>query len=579
MATPLKRRAAPWTVVLNLVARVILDPIRVGRLRDGGWPYGLRAVVAVGCTAYAAGAIVVATSSLIRRNGELTVPGSLTTSLPRGYVWLLILLVLVSLAMFQTAALHAVWWLRLLATLTSVLVMATWGFRYNRQLGGLLEAVLTGAFVVGLIVLVSRRARRTFAWWEFPVVLAILASPVALGLELLGRTSRPLGFDFAPVYLQAMVTTLGPIALPAAVVAGLSVAEITVSATVWATRMTETRAVGRSAYAILAVLVALRLVQAVVELVSWDFVQQGWNVFATWVLLAALLGVLSALVIRLGRAHPPVVVSKLPDRLARMALPLATAMVGLGFVGAVILSVFAILTALNPTGMAAVPSSMFTALSSATGPNIFRSLMGVVLVVVALLLARRGRTGTGLLLCGVAVMLWARVVRWASGGELNAGYGAGALNLVATAVLVGLLARYLIRRTLTVRRAVTLSSAVVLSALLGSHDFISDPVGALLGFSGAGLVLFGLTWNLLTDSDFANRGSVRFPIPSRVMLLLANFILAMAILAYTSMARDPGATISLDDFATLGDEVLGTALLAAAFVGVLSAAQHSRQVD
>jgi hypothetical protein len=283
---------------------------------------------------------------------------------------------------------------------------------------------------------------------------------------------------------------------------------------------------------------------------------------------------------RLARGSSPLVVSELPDRMAGMALPLGGVIVGFGLGSLLLLAgVFTIATALHPAVAAELPSSWLEVFRTPTGSSIFRAGLGVVLVGLALRSARRGRPGTGLLLCAVAVMLWARVVRWASGGVLNAGDGADVLNLLATALLLVLIAGFLLRRTLTPQRALTLSSALVLSALLGSHDFISDPAGALLGFSGAALVLFGLTWGLLTDSDFANRGSRRFPLPSRVLLVLANVILAIGVLAYTSLTRDQSVTVNLDAFATLGDEVLGTALMAATFIAVLSAVRDRREIS
>ncbi|MBA3529841.1 MAG: hypothetical protein H0T91_11155 [Propionibacteriaceae bacterium] len=569
-----------WVLLFRtLVEKVIGEPVRNGRLREVGWPYGLRGIVGLGCAVYALGAVVVIFSSLIRRSGELSVATTLAASIPRGYVWLLLFMVLIALAMFQTAALHTAWWLRLVGVLTSVVVMGTWGFRYSSMIGGGLETVLTGLLMLGLIVLVVLRARKPFAWWEFPTVLLLLGSPIVIGMAFLSRSSRPLGYDFVPVFLQTTVTSLGPVALPAAVAAGLSVAEITVSATLWATRLTERFAARRVAYVILAVLVVLRLVQAIWQVATWDFIRQGWSVFLTWVLLSALLGLLSAAVIRLGQHRASMVVSELPGRMAGMALPLGVAMVGVAFGAVIVISVFGIVAALDPARFGASSASWLGLFTSVNGPNLFRSALGVVLVGLAVRSARRGSTATALLLCAVAVMLWARVVRWVTGGLLNAGFGADALNLVATVLLLALIAFYLIRRALTRQRALALSGALVLSALLGYHDFVSDPLGALLGFSGAALVLFGLTWDLLTDSDFANRDSRRFPLPSRVMLLFANVVLAIAILAYTSLVRDPTATINLNEFAALGDEVLGTALLAAAFIGVLSAVRNGRSVD
>ena len=67
--------------------------------------------------------------------------------------------------------------------------------------------------------------------------------------------------------------------------------------------------------------------------------------------------------------------------------------------------------------------------------------------------------------------------------------------------------------------------------------------------------------------------------PTRVLFVLANVLVAISILAFTSLARDPTATINLDDFAMLGDQVLGTALLAATFVAVLVAVRDERTIE
>jgi hypothetical protein len=273
------------------------------------------------------------------------------------------------------------------------------------------------------------------------------------------------------------------------------------------------------------------------------------------------------------------VVSELPDRMAAIALPLGVALVSAAFVGVVVVSAYTIVASFNPGGYATTSTPWMRILLSVNGINLVRAVLGLTLFGLALRAARRGRVATALLLCSVGVMVWARVLRWVTGGVLNAGVGADALNLVSTGLLVTLIGWHLARRTLTTRRSVALGGALVLSGLLGYRDFVSDPVGALLGFSGAALVLFGLTWDLLTDCDIANRGSRRFPVPSRVMLVLANFVLAIAILAYLSLTRDPAGTVNLDDFAGLGDEVLGTGLMAAAFVAIVAAVSRDEEVS
>ena len=63
-------------------------------------------------------------------------------------------------------------------------------------------------------------------------------------------------------------------------------------------RLTARWAAARVIYAVLAALLALRAGQAAWQLARWDFVEQGWNVLATWALLGVVLAGLSAAVLR-----------------------------------------------------------------------------------------------------------------------------------------------------------------------------------------------------------------------------------------------------------------------------------------
>ena len=573
------RRSDVLDLVKIFFTRVLVDPVREGRLRNREWPFGLGAVVALAYVAYAVGVLLVMSSSAIRERAELSISSASSATLPRAYVWVLLALVIFALALFQTSAMHASVWLRIVGLTLCVIVMGTWSIRYTSLSGGLVEMVLGIVLIIGLIVFTLVRGPRPFAWWEVPVVLLLIGGSVVVGVELVNRTARPLGYDFVSSHLTSTMTTLAPAALPAAVAAGLSVAEITVSGTLWATRLVTAAAARRVAYLILASLLVLRLVQAGWELASWDFIRYPPNVFLTWLLLAGLYGGLSVLLLRLAGGRDRLVVSRMPERMASMSLALGLGLVGLSFVAIVILGVFAVAASVAPNQVGATTGAWQQSLTSIAGPNIFRIVFAVALVGLAIRSARRGQAATGLLLAAVAVVVLARVLSWATDGVLDAGTGAGALNLIATVVLVVAIAVTALRRRLTPARAIGFSGALVLSALLASHDFVSDPVGALLGFSGAALVLFGLTWGLFTDSGYANEGSKRYPVPTRVLFVLANVLVAISILAFTSLARDPTATISLDDFAVLGDQVLGTALLAATFVVVLVAVRDERSIE
>ena len=158
--------------------------------------------------------------------------------------------------------------------------------------------------------------------------------------------------------------------------------------------------------------------------------------------------------------------------------------------------------------------------------------------------ARRGRPGRALLLGCIGVMLIALARALVLGDSTAAPIDPDVLNLVATAAVLLALVVTAARRRLTGQRALAFAGILILSALFSSRDFISDPVGFLLGFSGAALLLFGLTWDLLTESGWGNGDSRRFPRPTRVLLVLTNSVLTMTVLAYASLIRD-GSTHDL----------------------------------
>ena len=153
------------------------------------------------------------------------------------------------------------------------------------------------------------------------------------------------------------------------------------------------------------------------------------------------------------------------------------------------------------------------------------------------------------------------------------------VNLVTSALIIVAVAVSLVRRRLTSQRALAFAGVLILSALFSYRDFISDPLGSLLGFSGAALVLFGLTWDLLTGSGWGNGDSRRFPRPTRVLLVLTNSVLTMTVLAYAALIRDGSTTIYLDPYAEFGNLIFGTGLLAAAVVAVFDSTWRDRPIS
>jgi hypothetical protein len=201
-----------------------------------------------------------------------------------------------------------------------------------------------------------------------------------------------------------------------------------------------------------------------------------------------------------------------------------------------------------------------------------RAVVGLAVLLLALRAAQRGRATRALVLGMVGVVLLALARTLVQGPQARGGIDPDVLNLVATAVVVVGGVVSLGRRRLTQGRALAPAGALTICALFSGRDFVSDPLGALLGFSGAALVLFGLVWDLLTGSGWANGESRRFARPTRVLLVLASSVTTMSVLAFAALVRDGSTTIYLDAYAELGDVVLGTALLAAGVIAVLAPA-------
>jgi hypothetical protein len=288
-------------------------------------------------------------------------------------------------------------------------------------------------------------------------------------------------------------------------------------------------------------------------------------------------GLVSWLMVRIGRQPDPVVVGELPDELGRVGIPVGVVLVCL------LLPVFAFLLGLQvvyglfPRVAETVnfdPSPVVDRVTDA-----FRGLLGLALIGVGARSARRGRVGTGIVLGCVGVVLLGLAMRLITGYRWALWIDPDALNLVATATVLVVLIWHLARRSLTRTRAIAIGALLILSALFSYRDFVSDPIGWLLGYSGVALVLFGVSWDFFTGLGWANGESRRFSRPVRVLLAVTYTLLTVTILAYGSLVRTSSNAPTLDDYAELGDLVLGTALLAAAFTAVLRTVRTERVVE
>lgn len=560
----------------TVVDQALLDPIRAGRLRDEQWPYGLRAVVSVAVALFALTGLLALVSGPIRQRSGLTVPNSLSSSVPDSLVWVLVLLLTFCLALFTTAAVHGPWWLTTLGLVSLALLLGIWSAA-TTTLHGVTTAVLLalGTWVTVLVLAVVRR-RRALVWWEFPLILLLVGLVLGLCLVDYAAGQRLLGFRLAPVLIDQTMSFLTFLVLPAAFAAGAAVAEIAVGVTMAATRIGQQRGGRTWPYVIFAAVVVLRLVQEVRRLVTLDPVNSGLLAFApAAALVAAFAGLAWAVAALTPLAATPVVA--LPEQLGRIAVPIGAAVIALMLPVYVLIFGWQVVVSVSPSGAPGGfdPSPLVDRLVDG-----FRLLLGGVLVTVALLrFARRGQAGPALVLGGAGVMVMAlgglRLLtgyRWAFWLDPDAVVSVVTLGVLL--VTVWLLAR----QTLTPDRALGLAAVLILAVVLSVRSVVADPFATLLGYTGVGFVLFGLVWDLLTGSDWANTDGRQLRRPVRVLLAVGYPLLTVTVLASDALIRRPRTFSDLNGFAELGDLVLGTALLGAAAVVVLSAVRANRPV-
>ncbi len=568
MSGRIRRVALPVVrVAADFGRSVVVDPVRAGRLRVERWPRGLTPVGVVGLLAYAIAVLAVVAAAPLRAVSPLVFSaGSVTLSLPGWAVGVLLALVVLALAFAQTAALHVPLWLGLSITLvTSLVVLAAGAFDGRggavTPAGGLAIAAALAVWVVFVV-----RRRRRFAWGEFAGVFAALAVGIAAPTWQTALAAGAFGLDAGPLVLTSIMHSISTLAFPAAVAAGAAVAQLSCAMATESVASVRRHLPGAAGAALLVALVVWRG-WAVVDAVAAGSLPSVTAVLAACVLLAAVGGGIALLArLRGGAASGP---GEVLGRFGALAPTIAALLTAL-----VVPATFAYLfsaAAFSLGGVATALRGAGDALTTETATWGVRLLGGVVLVGLAVREARRGRSGTPEVLLGVGLCIaWTSVV--ALTGAVGMLWTGTALTLVVTAGAVALLVWWLVRRALTGERAAALATALLIAALFDQRSFVEDPLRALLGFTGLAFVLFGFVWAMLTGGEAANGTSRRYPRSARVLLFFANALFGVTVLAFSALARNPAVPIDLGGMAGIGDQLLGTGLLAAVLVSVLAAA-------
>ncbi|WP_094362635.1 hypothetical protein [Enemella dayhoffiae] len=562
-AQPLPRRLV--RLVGFVVTRVLVEPVREGRLRDAPgtpaqWPNGLHGVVyaALGCYLLAGVTILAAPMLRLRTNLLVTQPDQ---TVPFTIFALTLLLVSVALAALFTAALHVRWWwLRVLlwVVVSATLVRPLYLDQVFATGAGPVHATVwvTLAVPALLALLLVLRWRSAFAAWEFPVVLLLVGHAVVAGVAAQPVVVAQGGMDERVNRLSVLLAMMWPLAIPATVLAGAALVELSVSTAAWtatgfAGLLRNRRGARWWAGGLLTVVAC------------WEF-GWLWNQWRSGELSATALvggaalaiGVLPAIALAgwtadrhagdLDLRADPDDVPAAWRRFSPWLGLLIGATGGLGMLVAGILGAFGL----------PGPERLVRTLQ----PQLDLPTTLIAVLVAGLLALRSARRGLRLTAMGLAGFAAAHAVLEVLGQLGQPAAAEGVMVALSTASLLVLL-WLLLRRRLDQVRLIALATALLMTALWNHREWLDDPITRLLSLSGVSAALLaGLLWKVLTDHAWTRTPGPRVPIPARVLLALANAVFGVT-MALMLAGHGGHYQLRLDGLEAIGQGLLGTTLV------------------
>ncbi|MGA4506636.1 hypothetical protein ACQB6R_13890 [Propionibacteriaceae bacterium G1746] len=553
-------RPGLYRSIREVIDLAFVDAVREGMPRFRTWPRGLLATVVVALCGVLTCIVMIFASPWIRQfdaprladNQALIGSWSLTV-----LMWLMVL----TLALGLTANLHLhiaarFFVVPLLLTPAMVVLLTSLTPVSVGAVGGLVAA----AAILGFTVI---RVGRSFAWFEFPVMLVLTAMVVYLPQT--GGVHNAV--DFRASLTQLMLSLFTSLAVPSLLVVGFTAAQLTISFTDWTVDRTH-RLLYRPATIVLAVLLGMAATWRGVALTL-----QGDAIWtpATWVnsvvlLAVALVGSLLVLRLRPDKRLYPVPPDALSNAWAPLVYPLAFLLVPQLALSAVSVIGDMIMTL---TGIGSLDG--LTRFAQSPGVNTAtRLISAAVAVVFAVRLARRNDRITPVLLVSYASILVLGTVRSLTDNRVQLVWEADVLAVVMVVLMFVLAAVLWLRegRDQVIWKQVLLVAG--LATLFGFRQQLSEPSMVFAGISGSMVMVVSLVWRLLTDGALTRHSSKGLPQTTRVLFFMTSVMLSAVALAWVAQTRIESST-GESAITELGDHVLGKPLLLAAGIWALIA--------
>jgi len=536
-----------------------ITPIVEGRPRPSQWPLGLRPVGWFAATTFVLLVIATLASGPLRRYDVLVSSLSANQALPSLAIPLLLTALVAGLAMVLTAALHTTIWLRI--ALMSVGALAVLPFVATTAANPI-QTTTSMVGLAALVIFITVRAFRSYAWWEFVVVLGLLM--VSLLLTWVTPAALQAEGDLRPVVLESAFSNLMVFILPAVMVAGFAPAQIVVTGA----QAIADRPVSRAMFWTVFGIALTGLITSLAFDIAGGSSPSLVTLLSSGIRLVLIAGLVRLLVYR-ARVHRPPSPAALPEAWIGWAYPVTAVMAGLILVTFVVFDTSLTLSTFSTGPITQAAMWLSTTIRELNTIAMLRAVLGPAILIAAWRLASRNRLTEAIMLGTFGVMAVLGALGTIPVLNLLRESSAESMGLIAAVTALAATVVHVIRRSLSRDRATGVLTVMSLTLLYPHRDFLSDPVTTTLAVAPAAMLVFGLAWRVFTEAQVTYDSSARYPQSTRVLLFLANSLLATTGIAFVILSRSLGTGADSSTWAGVGDIMLGEPLYVAGLVTAL----------